>query len=34
MQLTLWFWPRILALVALHTSVAPLILWFRFDGRV
>jgi hypothetical protein len=34
MQLTLWFWPRILALVALHTSVAPLILWLRFDGRL
>ena len=34
MQLTLWFWPRILALVALHTSVAPLILWLRFDERV
>src|SRR6266566_645002 len=34
MQLTLWFCPRILALVALHTSVAPLILWLRFDGRV
>jgi hypothetical protein len=34
MQLTLWFWPRILAFVALHTSVARLILWLRFDGRL
>jgi len=34
MQLTLWFWSRILALVVLHTSVAPLILWLRFDGRL
>jgi hypothetical protein len=34
MQLTLWFWPRILAFVALHTSVARLILWLRFDGQL
>jgi len=27
MQLTLWFWPRILGFVARHTCVAPLILW-------
>jgi hypothetical protein len=34
MQLTLWFWPHILAFVALHTSVARLVLWLRFDGRL
>ena len=34
MQLTLWFWPRILAFVALHTSVDRVILWLRFDGRL
>jgi hypothetical protein len=34
MQLTLWFWPDILAFVALHTSVARPILWLRFDGRL
>jgi len=34
MQLNLWFWPPILAFVALHTSVARLILWLRFDGRL
>jgi hypothetical protein len=28
MQLILWFWLRILAFIALHTSVARLILWF------
>jgi hypothetical protein len=34
MQLTLWFWPHILAFVALHTSVARLILWLRLDGQL
>src|SRR2546430_10693349 len=31
-QVTLWFWPRILAFVALHTAVATLILWFGIRG--
>jgi len=34
MQLTLWFWPRILGFVARHTCVARRILSLRCDGQL
>ena len=34
MQLILWFWLRILAFIALHTSVPRLILWFTHSMAI